>query len=366
MRWASRILALFGALTILGTALTTGALPLGLGLVLALLPVPAYVLLVLALDRFEPEPSRLLLWAFAWGALGATFLAGLLNDAGGQTLAVWTGGTPDDVGAVLVAPVVEETLKGALLFALFWWKRDEFDGPVDGVIYGAMTALGFATVENVMYYADEAMTGGAGGATGLFLLRGLLGGLGHPLYTAMTGIGLGFAVGARSRVRAVLYPLVGLATAIALHASWNFGAVMAEETEGISFLLTYGLVYLPALAACLWVAVRALRAEGRRIGEHLAPDVADGHLPAPVHAALATVWSRMGASGRALRRGGLRTWRAQRAFHRAASEEGLRRWRATVGRDADASRRLGYLALLAACAPADPAGRGPATPVAAS
>lgn len=350
MRWASRFLAVSGVLTVLGIATANGAVPLGFGLVLAVLPVPAYVLFVLALDRFEPEPPRLLGWAFAWGALGATFLAGLLNDVGGQTLAVWTGGTPDDVGAVFVAPVVEEVLKGALLFALFWWKRDEFDGPVDGAVYGAMTALGFATVENVMYYADAAVEGGAGGATGLFVVRGLLGGFGHPLYTAMTGLGLGIAVGARSRARAVVTPLAGLVGAIALHMSWNFGAVMAEETEGMSFVVSYGLVFLPALAVCLWIAVRALRAEGRRIAEHLAPDVAAGHLPAAVHAGLATVFGRAGASGRALRQGGIRTWRAQRAFHRAASEEGLRRWRAACGREADAVPRLGYLSACPALA----------------
>ena len=62
--------------------------------------------------------------------------------------------TGEYVAATFGAPVVEETMKGLVLFGLLWRRRDEIDGPTDGVIYAGMVGLGFAMVENVGYYIN--------------------------------------------------------------------------------------------------------------------------------------------------------------------------------------------------------------------
>jgi RsiW-degrading membrane proteinase PrsW (M82 family) len=315
---------------------------------LALLPVPVYVLIILRLDRFEPEPPRLMGWAFFWGATIATFLAGIANELGGAYLANWLGETGPDaqmaVAAVLVAPFVEEVLKGAALLALALRKRDEFDGPVDGIVYGALVGLGFAMTENALYYVEAFVEGGAGGATGLFLLRGVFTGFSHPLYTSLTGIGIGLALARKGGgpLRVAL-PLGGLAAGITLHHLWNYSAMAAEATGGASVVSIYFGLMLPVLAVWLWFAVRSLRAEGRLIAEHLAPDVAAGVLAGHLHAELGTLRGRAAAVQAAMRQGGVAAMRARRAFHRAASDEGLRRWRATLGREADAAHRHDYL-----------------------
>jgi len=55
-------------------------------------------------------------------------------------------------GAVISAPIVEESAKAFILFVLFFWKKDEFDGIVDGIVYAGMVGLGFAMTENILYY----------------------------------------------------------------------------------------------------------------------------------------------------------------------------------------------------------------------
>src|SRR5689334_5873190 len=64
---------LLGAL-VMGFVLVASGEPsaIGIGFVLATLPVGPLVAAYFWLDRYEPEPTRLLLVAFAWGALVAT------------------------------------------------------------------------------------------------------------------------------------------------------------------------------------------------------------------------------------------------------------------------------------------------------
>ena len=68
---------------------------IGVGFLLALLPVGPLVLCYLWLDRYEPEPGRLLAMAFGWGALVATATALVLqvvDDSISGRGMVWSGG----------------------------------------------------------------------------------------------------------------------------------------------------------------------------------------------------------------------------------------------------------------------------------
>jgi len=98
-----------------------------------------------------------------------------------------------DQGPVFSAPLVEESAKGLALLILFFWKKDEFDDVIDGIVYAAMVGLGFAMGENILYYGRELLAGGIVGSLSLFVLRGMLAPFSHPLFTSMTGIGLGLA-----------------------------------------------------------------------------------------------------------------------------------------------------------------------------
>ena len=107
-----------------------------IGLIAATYPCRFYVGLALWIDRYESEPLWMLATAFFWGALVAVFIAFLFNTAachggGGHG----ERGNRRSLGAVISAPLVEETAKAIILFIFFFAKRDEFDGVVDGIVY---------------------------------------------------------------------------------------------------------------------------------------------------------------------------------------------------------------------------------------
>src|SRR3954452_14412839 len=81
------------------------------GLFFALVPVCIVLPALLWLDRLEAEPVRQLLFAFAWGALVATFIALVVNTYSITVLTLHGGDV--STAAVIVAPWVEETCKGA-------------------------------------------------------------------------------------------------------------------------------------------------------------------------------------------------------------------------------------------------------------
>src|SRR6516165_7962128 len=229
-------------------------MPFLVALPLALLPVPLLVALVLMLDRLEPEPPANLAFCFAWGA----GIAGILNTAGllYVTQPALGKGNGQFVSAAIGAPVVEETLKGLVLVWLLWRRRQELDGPTDGIIYGAMVGLGFAMMENIGYYISALARPEVGGVPLLeatFVFRGLLAPLAHPMFTAMTGIGVAYAATHRRGGWAVALGLFG---AMFLHGLWN--GLTSLGLDGI--VLAYGL-----LACVLVVLITVIITDRRRM-----------------------------------------------------------------------------------------------------
>src|SRR5215467_15877277 len=182
------LVALFlGLLVLIVIGFETGPVALMLGFLAATIPVPLYVILVLWIDRYEAEPIWMLAVAFFWGALIATFFAFLLNTTSeGIVGALSNASAGQAFAAVISAPIVEETGKAFILVIFFFWKKDEFDGVVDGIVYASLTALGFAMTENILYYG-KAAAAGHGALPLIFIIRGFFGPFSHPLFTSMTG-----------------------------------------------------------------------------------------------------------------------------------------------------------------------------------
>src|SRR5205814_2409606 len=158
-------------------------------------------------------------------------------------------------GAVVSAPIVEESSKAFILLVLFLWKKDEFDGIVDGIIYAGMVGLGFAMTENVLYYG-RAVQEGAGALTFIFILRGMAAPFSHPLFTSMTGIGLGWARQSNNGFVKIVAPVVGFMLAITLHATWNGTATYGGAA---GFFAGYFLIMGPAFIVTLMVIFFSLR-----------------------------------------------------------------------------------------------------------
>lgn len=242
----------------------TGPTAFVVGLLFAVVPVVPLLAYFAWLDRNEPEPRGLLLFAFGWGAAVATLGSLVLNTASVLVLDA-AGRDPEFVSVAVVAPVVEEALKGLGILAILLIGRRGLDGVVDGLVYAGVVGVGFAFVENILYLGAALTDGGGAGLIGTFVVRGIFSPFAHPLFTAPIGIAI--AVAARRGGLRWAWVLVGYVVAVLLHGVWNGSAVASPET----FLVGFILLQAPLFAVYIGVALWARRREERLIRLHLEP-----------------------------------------------------------------------------------------------
>src|SRR5437660_3195073 len=327
--FAAMFAALLGLVVLLLIGAETGPVELIIGLICATLPVPIYVMLLLWIDRYEAEPLWMLATAFFWGALVAVFVAFIFNTSLSIIAAVATHNAQvgEAFGAVISAPIVEESAKALILLILFLWKKDEFDGVIDGIVYAGMVGLGFAMTENVLYYG-RAVQGGLGGLTFMFILRGMAAPFSHPLFTSMTGIGLGWSRQSNNGFVKVVAPVLGFMLAILLHGTWNGTATYGGA---VGFFAGYFLIMGPTFIITLMVIFFSLRREGRIVRQFLYPDYQRGFFDALEYEKLSTIRGRMGMSWNAMMTNGFSGWRARRRYNQIASELAFHRSRVARG-----------------------------------
>lgn len=291
-----------------------------LATLLAAVPVVPLVLCYLWLDRYEPEPRRLLLLGLLWGAFAATFGALVVQGIGG----IFAGVT-DEVSLALVAPVTEEATKGLFLLLLLWWRRAELDGLLDGIVYAGMVGIGFAFTENILYLGasyngtDGMGPGGLAGVTGTFVVRCLFSPFAHPLFTTFTGLGVGIAVSTRKPALRWLAPLGGYLLAVLAHATWNGSTIFGFE----GFVGAYVLIMVPALAGMVWLGVWARSTEQRVLTAALTDAAQRGLFPATDIGWVVDLRARRAARSYARQVGGKPAEEQMRDYQQAAIELGF-------------------------------------------
>lgn len=329
----------------------TGPVALLAGMIFAMLPVPVYITAVLWIDRYEAEPLWMLAMAFLWGATVAVLIAFIINTISALSVAMLLQdmGAGRAFGAVISAPIVEESSKALVLFIIFFWKKDEFDGILDGIVYAAMVGLGFAMTENIQYYGRAALDGGLEGEVFqyTFIMRGMFAAFSHPLFTSMTGIGLGWSRQSNNKAIKVLAPLAGLGAAMSLHSLWNLSATIFR---GALFVPVYLLLMVPVFVATMVTIILALRREREIVRAHLLCDFQRGMFTQEEYNCLCSIRGRMRASYAALTGGGWNAWRARMQFNQMASELAFHRHRTTrsnsAGHESAAEREAAYLQML--------------------
>jgi len=323
--FAAMMAALLGLIVLLMIGAETGPVEMIIGLICASLPVPIYVMLLLWIDRYESEPLWMLATAFFWGALVAVFIALILNTFNERVVAVATNSlhVARNFGAVISAPLVEESAKAFIVLVLFLFKKDEFDGIIDGIIYAGMVGLGFAMTENVLYYG-RAVQQGPEALTVIFVMRGMAAPFFHPLATSMTGIGLGWSRQSDNGFVKVTAPVLGFMLAVLIHGTWNgfatYGSVAA-------FFAAYFLIMGPAFIVTLMVIAFSLRREGRIVRQYLYPDFRRGFFDPQEFERLCSVSGRIGLCWNAFTTGGFSEWRRRKRFNQLASELAFHRSR---------------------------------------
>ncbi|HET9654337.1 MAG TPA: PrsW family intramembrane metalloprotease [Kineosporiaceae bacterium] len=318
------LLAGCGLETVSEISTETGVVGFVGGSLLAAVPVFPVVAVFLWLDRYESEPRSLLAFALAWGAVVATFGALVVNTA--SVHAIQKSGGDPTWGVLLVAPVVEESLKGLAVLLILLVRRREFDGVVDGIVYAGMAGVGFAFMENVLYLG-RALGSTDGHPVFVFAVRCLASPFAHPLFTAATGVGIGIAASSSNRLLRAVAPVAGWCVAVALHSGWNLSA-----SSGLrGFVSLYVLVQLPIFAAVAALAVLARQREGRLIARHLAVYCSTGWLSHDEVGMLASLRARRDSRAWARRVGGSAARRSMRDFQELGSELAFLRERMVRG-----------------------------------
>ncbi len=200
-------------------------------------PMFIFAAFVYWLDRYEKEPMALLGATFFWGVVIAAGGAFIINTAFGFGIYIFTGSEgAAEVGTTsIVAPIVEEILKGMAVAIVFFIFYKEFDSILDGIIYGGIVGLGFAATENVLYiYRNGYLEGGWSGLFLLAFIRVILVGWMHAFFTAFTGIGFAISRVNKNMFVKFIAPLAGLGVAISVHAFHNTFGGLIGGLEGLA------------------------------------------------------------------------------------------------------------------------------------
>jgi len=249
-------------------------------LLLAAVAIPVGVI-VYRLDQFEPEPAALIAVALLWGGVVALSFAAIANSSALTFLQnILPSKQVDSWGAALVAPIDEEFYKGAGLVMIFLIARNEIDGLMDGLVYGAMIGLGFQVMENIQYFmhaAAQSDGGQLGPVVGTFFVRVLVAGLySHMLFTGLLGFGFAYFVTRRAApwgIRAGVFALFAV-LAWAAHFVWNspwLESLMAGSAG--SFVLALIIKGLPFLLLLLLLGLFARRREEQAFSRLMAEEV---------------------------------------------------------------------------------------------
>lgn len=235
-------------------------------LVVALLPTVVIMAIVISNARFKREPVKKIASVFAISAI-STIPAAIAEGIGSTLLSAAMGifsieeeGLNADTSELLIYYLLNFMLvvglaEEACKFITFKWiifhDRD-FDNTYDGVIYGAASALGFATLENLMYvfmYGEVQLETAA--------LRAVLS---VPMH-AFTGIVMGYWFGitkyrkynnvqtnSKPEIKALIFSVI-------LHGTYDFIATLSAIYYESKFMEALSWVLLAAVMIFIYITM---------------------------------------------------------------------------------------------------------------
>jgi protease PrsW len=237
------------------------------------------------LDLFEQQSRSTFVLAFAWGGLGAVYLAIPANNAIFSVAA--KVGSPefrDAWGAAMAGPITEEFFKTIGIILLVLVARTQFLTTLSVVVTGAMVGLGFQIVENVVYSTNAVVAATSDNQVApvisTLVMRGFLCGLwSHSVYSAVAGYGVAQFMFRRHEpvaIRAARF-LMFFGLAWGLHAAWNSPLLSGVQSVGSALgpLLYIFAKGLPVLLVGLWIWRMALAQQSDYLGQvarHFVPE----------------------------------------------------------------------------------------------
>ena len=198
--------------------------------------IPAFIWLSFWLreDSAHPEPRWLIIASFIGGALavivaifGEKYISDTVNDQN-MRYTLWAA--------------IEEIIKFAVVIAIAL-NTKYYDEPIDAMIYIITVALGFAAVENALFILGPLGNGEISQSIATGSMRFIGATLVHIVSSAIIGFFLGYAF-YKNIVAKYIYAGIGLAVAIALHASFNLSIINSSASD---VLKTFGWIWLAVI-----------------------------------------------------------------------------------------------------------------------
>lgn len=257
-----------------------------------------YLIFIWWLDRYEREPFWMVLATFAYGGIFGTMFGCMLSAApAGIATALFGAKGGGFIGAAFVAPLAEELTKGLVFLPLVLSRQ--FDNETDGLIYGAATGLGFACVENLLYFSGAESIDSL---VGMAVLRTLFTAVVHCSSSAALGMAIGYARQRGGLGRSLMVVGLGYLAAVANHGTWNalatasgFETSVKTGLSGVLTLVGCGLVALAGLVM-FGLTQLSLKREHDVIKRHLAEEASRGTIPR-AHVEVIPYWLRRRGSG---------------------------------------------------------------------
>ncbi|MGV9798004.1 PrsW family intramembrane metalloprotease [Mycobacterium sp. NPDC003449] len=304
------VIILLGVLTGLMILLITVSNPVGavIGFVLSSIVMAGVVCAYLWLDRWEPEPPRLLLLAFGWGASVAVLLSVVLSLFTDALMLPGPEGPAGFASMAIRAPLIEEAAKGLFLVIMMTGRRrNELNSLTDCLVYAGMVGTGFAWLEDIMYIAGaDSLAGSLVTAA----MRLIMAPFAHALFTTMTAIGVYFALRRRGWLARAGAILVGYLAAVLMHGLWNGSSLLGVG----AYFAVYAVWMVPVFALMVVLAVTSRRREQRVVAGKLPGMVAAGLITANEATWLGSLRTRRAAIAEATRAGGRPAGRAVANF----------------------------------------------------
>ena len=180
-------------------------------LLLAVAPVFTIIIYIYFQDKYEKEPSGLLILNFLFGAIVSIIIVTVLYLITGRLIpitdefSIWQ----QFVQAFFVVALAEEFSKYVIV-KYFAQPKKAFNEPYDGIIYAVMVSMGFACTENIMYVLQ--------GGFETAILRAFTAVPAHATFGILMGFYMGKAKFSNNRI---MLNITGLFLAVLFHGAYD-------------------------------------------------------------------------------------------------------------------------------------------------
>ena len=204
---------------------------------LAIFPSIILALIILFYDRYDKEPFGLLMKVFFFGMLAT--IPTIIAEVIGNMFNFFSGIIGIAVEAFIVVGLAEEFFKRRVVLK-HAFNHPAFDEKLDGIVYCGFAALGFATLENILYVAFYFAD-----AEGIWLTRALLSVPAHALLGVTMGYYLAMAKFCMNPQKRQSYMTRSLVVPAALHGLYDFMLMSGMQI--------FTLIFIP-FVIYLWIS----------------------------------------------------------------------------------------------------------------